>query len=108
MGDASMRTMTIAITMELAALSVIGLNLRETAAEAKQEPSASKPAASSETQWRGIHITSPGRRGLPLLKKAITEKLAPIGINALIVEVNYGFDFKSHPELSGGENALRV
>jgi hypothetical protein len=103
-----MRTMTSVITMGLAALSVIGLNLREPVSVAQQERSAGKPAASSETQWRGLHIMSPGRRGLPLLKRAITEKLAPMGINALIMEVNYGFDFKSHPELSGGENALRV
>jgi Glycosyl hydrolase family 20, catalytic domain len=103
-----MRTMTSVIKMGLAALSVIGLNLREPVAVAQQERSAGKPAASSETQWRGLHIMSPGRRGLPLLKRAITEKLAPMGINALIMEVNYGFDFKSHPELSGGENALRA
>ena len=53
-------------------------------------------------------MMSPGRQGLPLLKRAIAEKLAPMGVNVLIVEVNYGFAFRSHPELSGGDNALRV
>ena len=41
-----------------------------------------------------VHMMSPGRRGLPLLKRAIAEKLAPMGVNALIVEVNYGFAFQ--------------
>ena len=62
----------------------------------------------TETQWRGLHIMSPGREGLPLLKRAIAEKLAPMGVNVLIMEVNYDFVFQSHPELSGGDNALRV
>ncbi len=95
-----------AIALGLAALSVIGLSLPETAAG--QEPSAGKPASSTDTEWRGVHMMSPGRRGLPLLKRAITEKLAPMGVNVLILEVNYGFAFQSHPELGGGENALRV
>ena len=95
-----------AIALGLAALSVIGLSVPEKAMG--QEPSADKPASSTDTQWRGVHMMSPGRRGLPLLKRAITEKLAPMGVNVLILEVNYGFAFQSHPELGGGENALRV
>jgi hypothetical protein len=73
-----------------------------------QESAGRKPASNTDTQWRGVHMSSPDRQGLPLLKRAITEKLAPMGVNALILEVNYGFDFKSHPELNAGGNALRV
>ena len=31
-----------------------------------------------------------------------------MGVNVLIMEINYNFVFQSHPELSGGDNALRV
>jgi hypothetical protein len=52
--------------------------------------------------WRGVHLMSPGHDGVPLLKKAITEGLAPLGVNALILEINYNFDYRSHPELRAG------
>jgi Glycosyl hydrolase family 20, catalytic domain len=101
-----MRTLKSTLAMGLAALAVIGSTLTETTVG--QQPSTGKPAASIETQWRGIHMMSPGRGGLPLLKRAITERLAPMGINVLILEVNYDFAFHAHPELSGGDNTLRV
>lgn len=48
---------------------------------------------------RGVHFFSPGKQGLPLLKRAIVEQLAPIGVNTVVLEVNYGFEYQSHPEL---------
>ena len=33
-------------------------------------------------------------------------QLAKLGINCLILEVNYAFDFKSHPELRQGERQI--
>jgi hypothetical protein len=101
-----MRSTQVMAVIGLVAVAVVGpsdLNVAD-----GQETSASKPAASTEAQWRGVHMMSPGRQGVPLLKRAITEKLAPMGVNALIIEVNYGFEYKSHPELNGGGNALRV
>jgi hypothetical protein len=50
-----------------------------------QELSTRAPGSKAENQWRGVHIMSPGRDGLPLLKRAIAEKLAPMGVNTLIV-----------------------
>jgi hypothetical protein len=44
---------------------------------------------------------SPGRDGLPLLKRALAEKLAPMGVNTLIVEVNYimcDWHYEKRPE----------
>lgn len=76
---------------------------------APQEPVTTAPARSGEQPWRAIHIMSPGRDGLPLLKRAIEEKMAPLGVNALILEVSYNFAFHSHPELgNGGNNALQA
>ena len=47
-----------------------------------------------------MHLISPGKAGIPDLKKGIEEGLKPLGVNVIVLEVNYGFKFKSHPELS--------
>jgi hypothetical protein len=95
------------------AVCALGLGLTSHGSDprdpAVQEPSASPKAKAAQQPWRGVHIMSPGRDGLPLLKRAIEEKLAPMGVNALIVEINYNFAFSSHPELRDNEkNALRA
>jgi hypothetical protein len=57
--------------------------------------------------WRGVHLQSIGPDGLPLLKQALTEALAPMGVNVVVIEMNYRFPYKSHPEL-GDAKALSV
>ena len=52
-------------------------------------------------QWRAYHLTNPEPEKLPVTKTLVADFLAPMGINALIVEVNYSFQFTSHPELEG-------
>ena len=112
--EASMRTMTSAmsdVADDDGSWCHCADRVRESSARARDRPGARRRQArrrATETQWRGVHMMSPGREDLPLLKRAIAEKLAPMGVNALILEVNYGFAFHSHPELSGGETALRV
>ena len=56
--------------------------------------------------WHPHDVPRP--RWIAAFEGAITEKLGPMGVNVLILEINYGFAFRSHPELSGGDNALRV
>jgi len=98
------------MAMVLVALSVIGLSVAWGTSLASGQATSNGPSSSkAERQWRGVHMISLGRAGLPLLKRAIAEKLAPLGVNVLILEVNYNFAFRSHPELSGGGNGvLRV
>lgn len=60
-----------------------------------------------DSTWRAVHLMSPGHSGLPLVKRAIVERLVPMGVNVLILEVNYGFSWKSHPELAT-PNALTL
>lgn len=61
------------------------------------------PAATRDAQerapWRGVHLMVPAPEALPLVKRAITEQLAPLGVNVIVLEVNYRFAFQSHPEL---------
>lgn len=49
--------------------------------------------------WFGVHLLQPAHEDMPLLKRAITEQLGPMGVNALVLEVNYHFVYKSHPDL---------
>jgi hypothetical protein len=52
--------------------------------------------------WRALHLINYGSdEALDGLAKEIP-MLAEMGINVLILEVNYGFEFKSHPELRMG------
>lgn len=50
--------------------------------------------------WRGVHLMAPEARHLPLVERAIVERLAPAGVNLLVFEVNYRFAWRSHPELA--------
>jgi hypothetical protein len=83
----------------LAAVGLLASAFALTKRASSQELSTAAPGSKPENQWRGLHIMSPGRDGLPLLKRAIAEKLAPMGVNALIVEVNYNFVFRSHQKV---------
>jgi hypothetical protein len=58
---------------------------------------------SSKTAWRGVHLIEGGKQDLPILKKAIDQALRPMGVNVIVLEVNYGFDYRSHPELRAGD-----
>jgi hypothetical protein len=57
-------------------------------------------------KWAGLHLINHNSdadidrlvRNLP--------QLADIGINTLIFEVDYNFNFQSHPELRGGDNPI--
>ncbi|HEY3283241.1 MAG TPA: family 20 glycosylhydrolase [Armatimonadota bacterium] len=80
----------------LAALCLVVAVMAVGAAEAKQE---TKP-------WCGVHLMIPNPKGLPLLKRAIAEVMAPLGINVLVLEVDYSFDYKSHPEVKNGTDVI--
>ena len=55
------------------------------------------PSPTTET-WRGVHVPVRDDRQLVALEKELPQ-LAADGVNVLVIEVNYNFDFKSHPEL---------
>jgi len=51
--------------------------------------------------WKGMHFSPLEAKEFEPLKKFITEVMVPKGLNALVLEINYSFKFKSHPELAG-------
>jgi hypothetical protein len=48
--------------------------------------------------WRGVHLGARDDQQLAQLVESLP-KLSAAGVNVLILEVNYAFDFQSHPEL---------
>ena len=44
-------------------------------------------AGAEASLWRGVHLMSPGKAGIPALKKGIDEGLKPLGINVVVLEV---------------------
>jgi len=59
---------------------------------------AAAPAAAPHEAWRGVHLwldNDPDARALA----ATLPALAAAGANMVVVEVNYSFEFKTHPEL---------
>jgi Glycosyl hydrolase family 20, catalytic domain len=70
------------------------------AALAQATPAATKLDFPAPGKWIGIHLPAPSPDALPLLKRGITEALAPMGVNAIIFEINYNFQYQSHPELA--------
>ena len=63
----------------------------------------SKSAAPPARPWRGVHVMAwglaGGPEGLAPLKEAVARVLAPMGVNVIVMEVGYNYEFKSHPEL---------
>jgi hypothetical protein len=63
-------------------------------------------AKKSPKVWRAIHVLDYGSdSALDVLGQNL-ETLSKQGINVLILEVNYNFEFKSHPELRRGQNPI--
>jgi hypothetical protein len=58
------------------------------------------PAKAAPLPVRGIHLAAPGKRDLPALIAFVRGPLAEEGVNTLILEFNYGFDFTSRPEFA--------
>ncbi len=65
-------------------------------------PFASRVCPAGESRpWCGVHVGTNNRNQT----KALTEvvgKLADLGINVIVTEINYGFEYQSHPELRSG------
>ncbi|HEV3163989.1 MAG TPA: family 20 glycosylhydrolase, partial [Isosphaeraceae bacterium] len=83
--------------------SIVGTFLIVSNALADEPPG--KAAPIKVQNWRGLHLPAPGPGGLPRLRQVIVEKLAPMGVNVIVLEINYKFQFALHPELADS-NAL--
>ena len=65
-----------------------------------------KKPAELGAQWHGVHLLDYDTdEKLNELEKIIPE-LVRLGINVVILEMNYNFDYKTHPELRRGDNPV--
>jgi Glycosyl hydrolase family 20, catalytic domain len=62
------------------------------------ETKSNSKIASWPTPWRGLHLMVGSDEQTDLLVEKLP-KLKDDGVNVIIVEVDYNFDFQSHPEL---------
>lgn len=56
------------------------------------------PAPPTAEAWRGVHLSAVSDDDLTALEGQLP-KLAAVGVNALVLQTDYHFDFQSHPEL---------
>jgi len=57
--------------------------------------------ATSPAVWRGVHVLVHGDKAADALARSVPG-LAALGVNTIIIEVGYAFEFTSHPELREG------
>jgi Glycosyl hydrolase family 20, catalytic domain len=81
----------------LLALTLAGCRTTTPSQEAQNTPKLLPPGES----WRGVDVPVQSDKELDVLEKDLPG-FAAVGVNVLVVEVNYNFDFKSHPELREG------
>ena len=48
--------------------------------------------------WRGVHVGIGNQRAVEQLT-GVVARLAKMGINVIVGEINYGYEYQSHPEL---------
>ncbi len=60
----------------------------------------SAPAAGKSPNWRGLHVLTTSQDKTAQLTEVVG-KLAKLGVNIIIAEINYGYEYQSHPELRG-------
>jgi len=68
----------------------------------------STPPPPMPEKWHGLHIINHTSDDDLVLVEEYLPDLAHMGINTLILEVNYGFRFQSHPELRADSSVITV
>lgn len=82
------------------------LRLFSTAALLLLLPISLRAAETHPQPWIGVHVGVNSDRDARKLAESIPA-LGKMGVNALVMEINYGFEFKSHPELNRPGNLTR-
>jgi hypothetical protein len=61
---------------------------------------AQEPAQTKAPPVRGLHLTAPAKKDFDGLAAFLREVLAKEGVNTLILELDFSFDFKTRPEFA--------
>jgi hypothetical protein len=98
-----MRGPLVSLVMRGGPAAAFAVLLCLAAPAARAESPAAIPAVPPSGQWRGLHIKVPTHRSLQHTLRLCTDHLPALGVNILVVEVNYRYKWRSHPELSEGD-----
>jgi hypothetical protein len=89
-----MRIRAVVCSLTLGIVQLTAANLSATVPPTAEQP------------WRALHVINYNTdERLEQLARQLPQ-LAAMGINCLILEVNYGYEFQSHPELRQGERPI--
>ena len=86
------------LTMALLALATVSQPGPAPAETAGDRAKRAKAWRADNPVWRGVHLALGSDAQATALMEELP-KFKSVGVNVLVVEVNYGFEFKTHPEL---------
>jgi len=67
---------------------------------AVQMAAGAEPPQPAALPVRGLHVSAPAKKDIPALIQFIREPLVKEGVNTLVIEFNFRFDFQSRPEFA--------
>jgi|SRR5579871_2402854 len=56
-----------------------------------------------EMRLRGLHVLVGSRNSLPAIEKLLTEIMPQLRMNQLLLEIDYNYQFQSHPEVASAD-----
>jgi hypothetical protein len=68
---------------------------------------AALPLSAAQLPVRGLHLGAPKPADVPLVERFITEALPKEGVNTLILEVNYQYQYEKRPEVRDSDALSR-
>src|SRR6266481_463310 len=99
----------IGAAIQIAALIVALISSGQTATVSSLNEVSGSWAKTWQTNnavWRGVHLGLHSDQQVDALIEQLP-KLSKLGVNVLVVEVNYAFDYQSHPEIRPGQFITR-
>jgi hypothetical protein len=88
-------------------LMVFLLGCQTQGAKADEKTGWVKSWEASNPRWRGVHLMVSGSEQATTLLETLP-KLASNGVNVVIAEVDYAYEFQSHPEVRGKQFVTRA
>lgn len=88
----------LALTLASVLLSTFGCRTTAASAESEKRHKWVQAWRVANPVWRGIHLGVQNPAQAAELKEQLP-RLAAAGVNVVIVEVNYSFEYESHPEI---------
>src|SRR6516164_716618 len=89
----------VSLSASILALALTWFTIPSSLATAAEKPSSGN-ASGNALPIRGLHLGAPAKKDLPAALQFIREVLPREGVNTLILEFDYNFDFQSRPEFT--------